>query len=540
MAMHGGALHNEIFEGSLGDVKKADFTPGYDNNKNSIDMERLPNKEFYDKINAKREIPNGINLAPLKDPRSDIDAVNIPQQRQDNINLNITLPHTKTPENQRIDTQLQNPVPGQTREINPPTSIYGIENLTGKPYDQDMKLLPDMTSPRYLGLQSDSRPMADMQSPRYPGVHMNSPHHSSPDRETSRQNHRSENNAPWTSPVKPHNYRAVAPPTSPYIDNRDPNYSCSPRRYVPPFYNNGRNFGHPNDRNRYAAYPLGSPLMTTMGYPREPVDSRYNLHMGVVGFDDDKFKLSPPSMDDKHIWTKQEVELLLDLYEEHKIKLQDPRVRKTKVWEDIAKEIHDKLDSDVNGCQCNQKFRNMKADFQKVVEHNSRSGSFRKTCKYYERLEKLLTPMSETEKLKEEAESETTYYNSFNKLAQNATQNANGFYDATSRSTSSSESSEHHSYETETRSTPSSPEKRTLNQMEIGSNEASPPPPPKRTCIECGGMDKRELIDVLKEFLKEQRIREEQTISKINALHKEKIDTVVRFLDLFQELVKKV
>ena len=38
--MHGGALHTEIFEGSLSAVKKADFTPGYDNNKNSIDMER--------------------------------------------------------------------------------------------------------------------------------------------------------------------------------------------------------------------------------------------------------------------------------------------------------------------------------------------------------------------------------------------------------------------------------------------------------------------------------------------------------------------
>ena len=95
--------------------------------------------------------------------------------------------------------------------------------------------------------------------------------------------------------------------------------------------------------------------------------------------------------------------MLLDLYEEQKIKLQDPRVRKTKVWEDVARKISEKLDSEVNGCQCNQKFRNMKADYQKVVEHNSRNGNFRKTCKYYDRLEKLLTPLGEQASVKMES-----------------------------------------------------------------------------------------------------------------------------------------
>ena len=97
---------------------------------------------------------------------------------------------------------------------------------------------------------------------------------------------------------------------------------------------------------------------------------------------------TPP--DDKHVWSKAEVELLLDLYEQNKDQLKDPRVRKTKIWDDIAKKIHERLDSEVNGCQCNQKFRNLKADFQKVLEHNGRPGNFKRVCKYYDRLAHLL------------------------------------------------------------------------------------------------------------------------------------------------------
>lgn len=423
-----------------------------------------------------------------------------------------------------------------------------------KQYEQDVKVAPDM---------------ANIQSPRYSSAHaLTSPHHStSPDKESSRHTGaagggagganggavgaagvKHENNAPWISPVKSHNYRNPTPLTSPYIESRDPNY---PRRYLPPFYGANRTFAAhvANDRSRYGTYPLGSPLMSTLGFSRDTLDSRYNLHVNPTlgGFEDQKFKLSPPSIDDKHIWTKQEVELLLDLYEEHKTKLQDPRVRKTKVWDDIAKQIHEKLDADVNGCQCNQKFRNMKADYQKVVEHNTRSDSFRKTCKYFERLEKLLTPVSDPgDKMKMDVEGEK-FFNGFGVGGQNGqatTPNGNGYYEHQLSHSSSPDSSENpQNYENETGSsnTPSSPEKRPLAHIETASDDASPPPS-KRPCTDCncGGISKRDLIDILKEFLKEQRKREEETIRKIQMLHREKIDTVVKFLDLFQELVKKV
>jgi hypothetical protein len=103
-------------------------------------------------------------------------------------------------------------------------------------------------------------------------------------------------------------------------------------------------------------------------------------------------QLSPQSSDDKHIWRKQEVELLLDLYEKEKEKLIDPRMRKTRIWEKIAHEISEKLSTDINACQCNQKFRNMKAEFYKVREFNSKSVQQKKTCKNFDRLERLLTP----------------------------------------------------------------------------------------------------------------------------------------------------
>lgn len=98
---------------------------------------------------------------------------------------------------------------------------------------------------------------------------------------------------------------------------------------------------------------------------------------------------SPP--EDKHVWSKSEIELLLDLYESYKDQLKDPRVRKTKVWDDVARIIREKLDSDVTGCQCNQKFRNLKADFQKVLDHNGRPGNFKRVCKYYDRLANILS-----------------------------------------------------------------------------------------------------------------------------------------------------
>ena len=511
----------------------------------------------------------GGSIAARNTPSEPIDVTTVPHVT-DNDPMSLCLNvNNKSPNNIMAEVVMNQGY--NARDVQPPNTIYGIDNMQNKPYEQDVKVAPDIVqSPRYA-----NNPHA-----------LVSPHPSSPDKENNRHTRvKHEPNASWgASPAKSHGggggvggaggYRNPAPAslTSPYVESRDPNY---PRRYLPPFYGTtaaNRTFTHVNDRTRYGAYPLGSPLMSTLGFTRDALDSRYNLHVNPTmgGFEEQKYKLSPPSIDDKHIWTKQEVELLLDLYEEHKSKLQDPRVRKTKVWDDIAKQIQEKLDADVNGCQCNQKFRNMKADYQKVVEHNTRSDSFRKTCKYFERLEKLLTPPvnEAADKMKMDSVGgeggggsggggggDAKFFNGFS-----ANQNAygskastpngtTGYYENPLSHTSSPDSSDHNqqNYEngnaTSSSTTPSSPpEKRPLTHIEATTGDDASPPPAKRPCTECncGGISKRDLIDILKEFLKEQRKREEETIKKIQLLHREKIDTVVKFLDLFQELVKKV
>jgi len=527
-------------------------SPNKDTSSETIDVTTVPilNTQQPQQQQQQQQQPTPqqpqLQQPQLQQPQLQQPQLQQPQQHQtvlphqtDQSNLSIVLngdpnnlkPHNNDPNNVSMP---------YNREIPPPNSIYGIESLTSKPYDADIKQFND-----------------SMQSPRFQSNYQNmtSPHHSSPDRATN--NHRTVDNN-WVSPVK-NPFRGLCPPTNPYID-RDGNMvqaaaaaaaaagTQAARRFMPPFYGTGgRNFIHNgNDRSRYGNYPVGSPMMSTLGYPRDTtMDSRYNLHIPPTlgGFEDDKFKLSPPSIEDKHIWTKQEVELLLDLYEEHKSKLQDPRVRKTKVWDDIAKQIHDKLETDVNGCQCNQKFRNMKADYQKVVEHNARAGSFRKTCKYYDRLEKLLTPISEADKFKSGDENNTNgaYTNGFGSKA--GTPNGTGFYDSSRSSTSSEDDASKRNYENgSSGTTPSSPEKRTIDQVVTAGDDASPPPSkrPCNDCNNCGSINKKDLIDFLKDFLKEQRKRDEDNFSKIQILHKEKLDAVVKFIDLFQELVKKV
>ena len=499
--------------------------------------QQVPQPQQVQKAN--QHVPQQVQQQNDSQPQQHIQQTSQQQaQTQDQNNLNIVLNGDgSTSLKTSPETDANNQTVSYNREIPPPNSIYGIESLTSKSYDAEARQFNETLS-----------------SPRFQNYNISSPHHSSPDRDPNRM-HRMDNN--WVSPVKNHPFRGLCPPTSPYLDNRDANMvqaaaaaaagNQASRRFMPPFYGTGRNFVHPtNDRSRYSNYPVSSPMMSTLGYPRDTtMDARYSLHIPpALGFEEDKFKLSPPSVEDKHIWTKQEVELLLDLYEEHKSKLQDPRVRKTKVWDDIAKHIHEKLDTDVNGCQCNQKFRNMKADYQKVVEHNARAGSFRKTCKYYDRLEKLLTPVSETDKFKgdENASNGAGYTNGFNSKA--GTPNGTGFYE-NSRNSSSPEE-EHKKYEnnsnvTSNGTTPSSPEKRSIDQIETAGDDSSPPPTKRpRSDCNCGSINKKELIDVLKDFLREQRKREEDTICKIQTLHKEKLDAVVKFLDLFQELVKKV
>ena len=78
---------------------------------------------------------------------------------------------------------------------------------------------------------------------------------------------------------------------------------------------------------------------------------------------------------DKHYWTEDETTLMLELYEENRNYFNDTKTKKTKVWSIIANIINKRFNTNVNSEQCSQKYRNLKAEFLKVVDPNNSSES---------------------------------------------------------------------------------------------------------------------------------------------------------------------
>ena len=86
---------------------------------------------------------------------------------------------------------------------------------------------------------------------------------------------------------------------------------------------------------------------------------------------------------DKHVWTKEESEMLLDMYEANRDNFRNPGIRKIGVWANIAKIINLKFGSEFSAQQCHQKLRNFKNDFHKVMMLE------KKDCRHFERLHRL-------------------------------------------------------------------------------------------------------------------------------------------------------
>ena len=234
---------------------------------------------------------------------------------------------------------------------------------------------------------------------------------------------------------------------------------------------------------------------------------------------------STTPLEDKHVWSKAEVELLLDLYEKNQDQLKDPRVRKTRVWEDIATAIRETLDSDVNGCQCNQKFRNLKADFQKVQEHNGRPGNFKRICKYYDRLVSLLnyTPYVQPK----------TFSNSMN--------------------SNSDVSHNQHYFENEN-IPPSLPSlKRKYNEMYLNghsnnllsnSHIENYPSKKQRSQCQCECSEEiaslRESIERTNRYILARAAHEDDRIRRLEEVHREKLIAMSRFADIFKDYIHKI
>ena len=237
---------------------------------------------------------------------------------------------------------------------------------------------------------------------------------------------------------------------------------------------------------------------------------------------------TPP--EDKHVWSKAEVELLLDMYETYKEQLKDPRVRKTKVWEDVARVLQERLDSDVNGCQCNQKFRNLKADFQKVMEHNGRPGNFKRVCKYYDRLANLLnftiSPMS--------------YHGSHNSY--------NDVLDGTDISRPQPPIRD--LYFENGHSSPSNKifQKRKIHDHlnELQNGHVDPYYSSKKSRLTCNCecshelANLRESIERVNSYVAARVTHEEEKIRRLEEMHREKLIALGRFVDIFKDFIHKM
>ncbi|XP_067284050.1 zinc finger and SCAN domain-containing protein 29-like [Pseudorasbora parva] len=89
-------------------------------------------------------------------------------------------------------------------------------------------------------------------------------------------------------------------------------------------------------------------------------------------------------------WTDNEVQALLSVYAEEDIQRElETATRNEKVYLKISSRLCE-LGIVHTGKQCREKLKKLRQDYKKLKDHNNRSGSDRRTNKWYERLDALL------------------------------------------------------------------------------------------------------------------------------------------------------
>jgi hypothetical protein len=74
-------------------------------------------------------------------------------------------------------------------------------------------------------------------------------------------------------------------------------------------------------------------------------------------------------------WNYDSIKLMLNLYKERKDLFQDGRIRKVKLWDEIAEAMKEHGYPSITGIACDKKFRNMKVTFMHTKDHNGSSGN---------------------------------------------------------------------------------------------------------------------------------------------------------------------
>lgn len=99
-----------------------------------------------------------------------------------------------------------------------------------------------------------------------------------------------------------------------------------------------------------------------------------------------------PEMDKRNVdrWSDDEVQALLSLFAEESIQQQlHGATRNDKVYACISARLGD-LNIHRSSKQVREKLKKLKQDYKKIKDHNNRSGSDRKSGKWFERLDAVL------------------------------------------------------------------------------------------------------------------------------------------------------
>lgn len=87
-------------------------------------------------------------------------------------------------------------------------------------------------------------------------------------------------------------------------------------------------------------------------------------------------------------WSRPEILLLLSLYRYREQLFKDKKTKKKTLWEEITRDTRQK-GYEYTGSQCETKFKNLKPNYTKMVDHNNVSGNNKKTCPYVEELSEI-------------------------------------------------------------------------------------------------------------------------------------------------------
>ncbi|XP_031334463.1 uncharacterized protein LOC116164417 [Photinus pyralis] len=103
----------------------------------------------------------------------------------------------------------------------------------------------------------------------------------------------------------------------------------------------------------------------------------------------------PPSdsttkQNNSHQWNDPEVKLLISLYEENRQNFEGTKMTNRSVWQRIANSMTE-AGYPVTWEQCDNKFKNLKKSYKKVIDNNNKTGRGRIHFKYFDLLDHVLS-----------------------------------------------------------------------------------------------------------------------------------------------------